>query len=324
MNIVVIGLGSMGKRRIRLLREIDANFNIVGIDSNSDRRKEVEELFEISTFSSIEMVDETLECAIVATSPLSHAPIINQCLKFGLHVFSEINLTSSGYKENIQLAQEMNKVLFLSSTFLYRKEIQYIADYVSKANEKLIYIYHVGQYLPDWHPWEDYRDFFIGKKESNGCRELLAIELPWIDYVFGNIIGVQSDAERISTLDIDFNDNYLLHVNHETGNKGVVVVDVLSRVATRSLEIIGENTYLTWDGTPGGLKVFNKSQLSPIYLYDSIGHQDGYASFIIENAYKEELLSFFKQIKRGTVPVYDFNKDLLTLSLIDNIEKTTR
>ena len=41
MNILIIGLGSMGKRRIRLIREMFPNYQIYGVDGREDRRKEV-------------------------------------------------------------------------------------------------------------------------------------------------------------------------------------------------------------------------------------------------------------------------------------------
>ena len=50
----------------------------------------------------------------------------------------------------------------MSSTLQYRKEIQFIKEEVKKVSGKVNYIYHVGQYLPDWHPWENYKDFFVG------------------------------------------------------------------------------------------------------------------------------------------------------------------
>ena len=45
MNIGVIGLGSMGKRRIRLLKNLEQCGSIIGIDSREDRRIEAEEAF---------------------------------------------------------------------------------------------------------------------------------------------------------------------------------------------------------------------------------------------------------------------------------------
>ncbi len=45
MNILVIGLGSMGKRRIRLLMDMYPEFIIYGVDGRRDRREEAKSLF---------------------------------------------------------------------------------------------------------------------------------------------------------------------------------------------------------------------------------------------------------------------------------------
>ena len=177
MNIVVIGLGSMGKRRIRLIKELYPEYSIVGIDGRKDRRDNAAEQFYINTFMSIEELNTTIDCAFICTSPLSHASIIKECLQRKWHVFTELNLIDAGYTENMQLAKENGCTLFLSSTFFYREEIKYIRSKIT-PEKKWNYIYHIGQYLPDWHPWENYNEFFIGDKRTNGCREIMAIELP--------------------------------------------------------------------------------------------------------------------------------------------------
>ena len=127
MKILVIGLGSMGKRRIRLIRDMYAEAVIYGVDGREDRRDEAKELFQIICFASIEeAVGRGIEAAFVCTSPLSHNKIIKECLNNGWNVFTELNLVSDGYEENIALAEKKHCTLFLSSTFLYREEIQYI------------------------------------------------------------------------------------------------------------------------------------------------------------------------------------------------------
>ena len=149
----------MGKRRIRLLSE-RKDIQLFGIDSQESRCEEVKEKFGIKCYASIAEVvkAEQPDAAVISTSPLSHAAIIKECLENNLHVFTEINLVSDGYAENIALAKERSKVLFLSSTFLYRKETQTIIEKANQATCPLNYIYHIGQYLPDWHPWESYNN----------------------------------------------------------------------------------------------------------------------------------------------------------------------
>lgn len=324
MKVIVVGLGSMGRRRIRLIKQHNSEIQIIGIDLNSERRLFVEENFGIETSSTIEDVlkNHAIECAFICTSPLSHSHLIHSCLQNNLHVFTELNLVADGYDENIELAAIKGKTLFLSSTFLYRDEVKKISEIVKAQSKRLNYTYHIGQYLPDWHPWEHYNNFFVGEKRTNGCREIFAIELPWLIEAFGKIKKVTAVKDQITELDIDYYDNYLVMIEHETGNKGVLSVDIISRKAVRNLEIYGEDLYLSWDGTPYGLKLhdLDKKQDQAIQLYDKIDQLSDYSSFIIENAYLSEIALFFEAVSYKKTPQYGFEKDRAVLAWIDVIE----
>lgn len=324
MKVVVIGLGSMGMRRIRLLQKYDREIQIFGVDTNQQRRESCIKEYNINTNDNlVDLLNENqINCAFICSSPLSHHKIITQCLNYGLHIFTELNLVPDGYEENISLAKKNNLVLFLSSTFLYRDEIKKIKTLVKDVNCLLNYTYHIGQYLPDWHPWENYEDFFVRDKRSNGCRELFAIELPWLVDVFGEIVSIDVVKNKISNLNVDYSDNYLIIVQHNTGQKGTLAVDVVSRKAVRNLEVFGEKLYLQWDGSPKGLKVydFNSKKEITIELYDEIDQLDNYSKFVVENAYLNEIISFFETIKNKQVPLYSFEKDREILKLIDEIE----
>jgi len=324
VRVAVIGLGSMGKRRIRLIRKYRETFQIVGVDTNEERRKACEDEYQIETFNSLtDAVDtNSIDCVFVCTSPLSHSKIITQCLNYGLHVFTELNLVDDGYDENILLARQKGLKLFLSSTFLYREEIKKIRNLSKQTGSALNYTYHIGQYLPDWHPWENYKDFFVGDKRSNGCREIFAIELPWLVDVFGDIIKIDVIKSKISNLNIDYNDNYLILIQHKNGHKGTLAVDVVSRKAVRNLEVYSEQIYLHWDGSPTGLYVydFGSKKDVNIKLYDEIDQLNNYSSFVVENAYLNEVISFFEAVTEGKIPAYSFEKDKDILKIIDRIE----
>lgn len=324
MKIIVIGLGSMGKRRIRLISERN-DVELFGIDSQEPRCAEVKEKFGIECYSSIDEAckNQDIEAAIVCTSPLSHASIIKDCLNHNLHVFTEINLVTDGYDENIALAKTKGKVLFLSSTFLYRKETQTIIEKVHEAKCPLNYIYHVGQYLPDWHPWESYNSYFIGNPKTNGCREIMAIDLPWIVTAFGAIKDVKVMKSKNTELNIQYNDNYFVMIQHESGAKGVFAVDVVARKPYRHIDVYGESLQLSWNGTADSLVQFdieNKQDIN-ISFTDASEHVDGYAAFITENPYREELNSYLRQIEdKEYQPAWNFEKDKVVLGWIDKIE----
>lgn len=318
MNIVVIGLGSMGKRRIRLIKEMYSDYFVIGIDGREDRRIEATEKFYIDTFPSIENIDRKIDCAFVCTSPLSHASIIKDCLLRKWHIFTELNLIDTGYKENMRIAKENGCVLFLSSTFFYREEIKYIRSKIME-NKSWNYIYHIGQYLPNWHPWENYKDFFIGDNRTNGCREIMAIELPWLTATFGSVVKSNVISDKITGLNIGFNDNYMIQLTHKNGNKGILIVDVVSPVAVRKFEVYTEGSYLSWSGTPESLYEFDplSKKLISVSLMEQTEHMEGYSSFVVENAYKNEIREFFDVVLDGKTPLYGFEQDQEILDLID-------
>lgn len=330
MKAVIIGLGSMGRRRVRILRQYYKDVDIIGIDTLADRRKQAKEEFGIATVSSSEELfydgDIGDVAAFICTSPLTHSDTIAECLRKGFHVFTEINLVSNGYDKNMELARRNGGVLFLSSTFLYRKEIQYIHEIVRKSNSVLQYIYHAGQYLPDWHPWENYKGFFVGNKATNGCREFMAIEFPWIFEVFGDIQDVQVISSKNSSLDIEYPDTYQIFFIHQGGHHGSIVIDLVSRKPVRNLEIVGEDLYLSWDGTPTGLFLYDykTKENRNILLYKDINKHSDYNPSVIENAYLSEIENFFAVIEGKEDAKYSFERDRYILSIIDKIEGIRR
>ena len=319
-KIFVIGLGSMGKRRIRLLKELDNAIEIVGIDSKMDRRMETAEKFDIMCVSDIKEYDGKAGCAFVCTPPQFHAPIIRECLQRELHVFSEINLVDDMYEENICLAKEKKRILFLSSTSMYKEEMQYVDQRVKENGKPCAYQYHVGQYLPDWHPWDNLQDFFVSNKKTNGCREYLAIELPWIQRTFGKIMSVHTIKRNLSGLDLDFPDTYVLQIEHENGTIGSLVVDVVSRQAVHHLEVFNDEFYIRWNGTLDSLceKDLTTGELKTVGK-GNYRHEQGYADFVNEIAYLKETENFF-EVMKGGVPLYSFEEDIETLRIIDEIE----
>lgn len=327
MDVIVVGLGSMGKRRIRLLKKCKDIEIIIGVDSREDRRKECEEKYSLSTSDKIDnalsQIKKDKACVFVCTSPLAHAEIISLCLENDLNVFTELNLISEGYEKNIKLAENKDLVLFMSSTNFYRKEVLYLMKRISESDvSKLTYTFHVGQYLPDWHPWENLHDFFLSEKRTNGCREIMAIEFPWLLHVFGEVESFSVIAGEKTKKGLGYNDCVSIVMKHLSGAQGTCTFDVVSRKPVHQFRVFGEDLFLTWDGTPEGLYDFDIENQKDrnISLYTSIDRQEGYQAAITEEEYLTEVQAFLKQVTDGITPPYTFEDDLRTIELIDRIE----
>ena len=125
-------------------------------------------------------------------------------------------------------------------------------------------------------------------------------------------------------MEVDYPDSFFVNIIHKNGSNGVLIIDLVSRQAVRNLEIINEDIYIQWDGTPEGLKEWNpdSKELDEINLYDEISNQEDYNQTIVENAYLEEIKDFFNTLnsnqKHG---LYSFEKDKYILDVIDIIEE---
>lgn len=324
MKLLIVGLGSMGKRRARLAKGMDASIQISGVDTTESRRAEAEGL-SITAYASIgeAVAAEKFDAALVCTAPITHAGIISELLDAGLPVFTELNLVSDGYEENMKKAKEKGLPLFLSSTMLYRGETQYIKHQVEAFDKPVNYIYHIGQYLPDWHPWENYKNFFVGDKRTGGVREIFGIDLPWLLDTFGPVKSLHVEKDKISQLEVDYPDSYFVTLRHENGVKGMLAVDVVSPKAVRNFECFGEGLHLFWEGNPKSLYTFDhdKGEKLPVNTYESFEHDSRYSDNIVENAYVDELANFFAVLKGTEQPRYSFEKDLETIRLIEAIEE---
>ena len=322
MELLVVGLGSMGKRRARLIRGVEPSAALAGVDFAPARREEARALG-IEPYESIAaaVAARHFDAAFVCTAPLTHAGIIGELLDAGLPVFTELNLVDDGYDALIAKAAQKGLPLFLSSTMLYRAETQYIKRRVAAFAKPVNYIYHIGQYLPDWHPWENYKNFFVGNARTGGVREIFGIDLPWLLDAFGDVESVTVQKDTISDLGLPYPDCVTLLLRHKGGVQGVLAADVVSRKAVRSFECFGDGIHLFWEGNPKALYEFKDGDKRFVNTYASFEHDSRYSDNVVENAYVDELTNFFGVLKGDEQPKWSFEKDLKAIELMDRIEK---
>ena len=298
MKLLIVGLGSMGKRRARLAKGIDAAIRIAGVDSAPARREEALGLgLADAAYPDIPAAATAFapDAALVCTAPLSHAAVIGQLAAKGLP-------------------------LFLSSTMLYRRETQYIKQQVAGFGKPVHYIYHIGQYLPDWHPWENYKNFFVGEARTGGVREILGIDLPWLLDAFGPVEGLTVQVDRISGLGLPYPDCATLLLRHASGAQGVLAADVVSPKAVRNFECFGDGLHLFWEGNPKALYRFAGGEKQFVDTYGDFTHDPRYSDNIVENAYVDELTNFFAVLKGAEAPRWSFERDRAAIAIMDRVQ----
>jgi predicted dehydrogenase len=307
MRFLVVGLGSMGKRRIRNLFA-NGEKDIVGFDVSEVRCKEVEEKYGVKTVSDISSVSDTdYDAMIISTPPNLHAPYIRKALSDRRHFFVETATSNEAYAEILQ-AEGDGIVRAPSGTFRFFAPIKIIKKIVDegKIGKLLAYQYHLGQYLPDWHPWEDYRQVFFSKKETGACRELFPFELCWLNWVVGGTMkDVAGHIAHVSDLDMDADDVLSASTIHANNVRGSILIDVVSRKTFRILTLIGSEGVIEWDWIGDEISVFNATTKETQRVLVNKGRiEQGYV--IVEEMYEEEIRAFLEAIKGTKEYPYTF------------------
>ncbi len=151
----------------------------------------------------------------------------------------------------------------------------------------------------------------MNDKRTNGNREILVRELPWLTETFGEVIDFKVEMNKTSSLELSYPDTYFLIVTHLSGAKGVILIDVVSRKSSINLEIISEDIYISWRGTPESLNDYDiiNNKDSYVSVYKSFEQDERYSKNIIEDAYRNEIETFFAEVEGSTKSIYGFEKD---------------
>lgn len=180
MSILIIGLGSMGRRRIRCLQALDYN-DIIGFDLREDRRAEAKEKYGIKTIDT--MVTDDVSNAFICTPPNLHKH------------YSKI----LGKKPHfIEAGTEVLEFGTPSATMLFNPIVQRIKHELPQIGSFVNLTYHCGQYLPDWHPYEKVSDFYVAQ---TGALEMVIFELMWMTHLFGIPVKAASAKRTVTEIE---------------------------------------------------------------------------------------------------------------------------
>lgn len=323
-HVLVIGLGSMGKRRVRnLLANGVPSKRIIGVDKRADRMAEAAERYGIETRSEVLLAEIAGAIAVViSTPPDCHLPYAQLAAQHGKPMFIEASVLSDGLIELAAETETKGLVAFPSCTMRFFAGPRKVGELVRSGavGRVLAWQYQSGQYLPDWHPWESIGDFYVSNPLTGGCREIVPFEMVWLEPLFGKVLDIDARRSKLSDLPADIDDIYMLQMSHEGGVLGQLIVDVLSRSAVRYLRITGSEGTLEWDDGAKRLRVFRAS--TGQWHEESIGLGQVEARYINpEEPYIEEIRTFLDCVANRRAPAYTLLNDVSILSLLYRAEE---
>lgn len=264
MKYLVIGLGSMGKRRVRNLHALGVK-DVAGFDIRADRRREAREKYDIAVFDDFDLAVQAFspQVFIVSTPPDLHMQYAYCAFDRGISCFIEASVVDADkIKELSGKLKGGNIVMAPSCTMRYYPGPLKIKELIhAGAIGKVLNVnYQTGQYLPDWHPWEKIEDFYVSRRATGGAREIVPFELTWLNDIFGKAVAVACVKAKLTEMPADIDDIY--HCLLRYGGNVIVniTVEVISRPkAVREMRVLGSEGEIVFSADSNSVRYINTS-----------------------------------------------------------------
>ena len=258
-RILIVGYGSIGKRHLRVARELMPLSDIRILRHQT--KNEIPE-YANGCFSTIEeAILFTPQIAVIASPAPFHIATALALAESGIHLLIEKPLSASlsGVAELIKMCQKHHVVLSTGYNLRFLPSLQHFRGLLVEGivGRVLSVRCEIGQYLPSWRPGSDYRQGVSAKYELGGGALLeLSHELDYLRWIFGEITWIRATLSRQSSLEINVEDTAHLTLGFAPtldGQQliGAVNLDFIRHDTTRLCTAIGEKGSLRWNGLTG-------------------------------------------------------------------------
>lgn len=260
MNLLVVGFGSIGRRHARNWASL--GLGEVWLCRQAGRAAPDSGGMEARVFPSPEAALAAGPDVVAVTNPTSlHVATARAAVDAGCHVLVEKPLGASlaGVADLLAAANRLQVQVMVGYNLRFHPGLARLRDllHAGAIGRPLSARAEMGEYLPGWHPGEDYRPSYSGRVDLGGGPVLtFSHELDAICWLLGRPAKVSCLAARVSSLEITTEDVAEIAVQFAGGTLASVHVDYLRRPPRRSIEILGEDGILRWEYDENRLLVY--------------------------------------------------------------------
>jgi len=317
-QIAIIGLGSIGKRHLRLVKEIRPDIRIILVRSGKGASWPEERLADVTVNTLSEAISNGIDAAIVSTPAVFHVSQSMELIKSGIPTLIEKPLSHelSSAEKLRQIWLKEKTLILLGYTLRHAAATDFFYNKIKKDDLGTILSVTIRceSYLPNWRPDQDYRKTVSAKQNLGGGVLLeLSHEIDYANWIFGPFKSVRSMLKNSETLDIDVED--MADIIFETHDKKTVNIhlDFCSQIPSRFCLVNTDKGRLKWDFLKG------------VILWTDIDGRSESWDFSEERdeIYKNQLKHFFCCIEEECKEKVTINDGVSVLKLIASIQRAS-
>jgi predicted dehydrogenase len=264
MKFLIAGLGSIGRRHFRNLITLGEK-DIVLLRSHLATLSDDELAGYLVETDIHEALRKHRPNAVVVANPTAlHMDIAIPSAEAGCHILLEKPVSNSLERLDTlqQAAQKSGSRILVGFQFRHHPTLNKARELIrSNAIGKLLTVHaHWGEYLPNWHPWEDYRQSYAARADlGGGVIVTLAHPLDYLRFIVGEVDALWSFNGHVSPLEITVDDVAEIGLKFKNGAIGGMHLNYVQRPPVHRLEIVGTKGTLRWDNSDGILRLYQMS-----------------------------------------------------------------
>jgi len=258
MKALFIGLGSIGQRHLRNLKNLKPDIELMAIRSRrtapvlSNENKVIENVSIKDQYNLVEFdelnkaLDEKPDIVFITNPTSLHIDFALKAIKTGAFIFMEkpISHNYKGVDELIEIEKSLgrNKIL-VGYQFRYHPALKLIKKLLEDKIIGNIVSAQLrnGEYMPGWHPYEDYRLSYASQKKLGGGAIVTQIhDFDYAMWLFGYPESLFSVGGHLSNLELDVEDSVQILISF-SGVPVSIQLDYLNWPPKREISITGDN-----------------------------------------------------------------------------------
>lgn len=280
MKALFVGLGSIGQRHLRnLLRlvpdvEVSAVRRTRSVPLLSDTNqivhgKSVTECYGLIEYESLDMALEHAPDLVFVTNPSNlHCETAARALDGSAYIFLEKPLSIDLASSYALLAKEQakgQKKIAVGYQFRFHPALLLVKSLLQDHRIGRIVGARMvnGEYMPGWHPYEDYRKSYAARRELGGGALMTQChDFDCAIWLFGEPQHIFAVGGQLSSLEVDVEDSVqiLMSCQHDGMPVPVSVsLDYLQWPAQRGFSIVGEEGCIDCDLIKAEVILSNRS-----------------------------------------------------------------
>jgi predicted dehydrogenase len=248
---MIAGLGSIGRRHLRHLRALGQSDILLYRTHQSTLPND--DLADLPVETDLASALAQRPDAVIVSNPTAlHLEVALPAAEQGCHILLEkpVSHTLTGLDDLAAAAARSGARILVGFQFRYHPGLRRIAEILSAGTvgRPVSFRAHWGEYLPAWHPWEDYRTSYSAREDLGGGVILtLTHPIDYLRWLLGLAEQVWSFAGQYSDLEIDVVDTAEIGLRLANGVVGSVHLNYVQRPPRHQLEIVCTEGTIRWD-----------------------------------------------------------------------------